>query len=154
VRDADAKIVREHIDAVDTALEQARAKWSGVVVGLSSLWGGTDNRQVLGAIEVMRRAWDTQKRRGVELTGKAETAETQQELDRWVDFANDLLKNLADTAQESEANHLGRVAIHVAAASVADVRAAAVSVWSARRWIVTGLVAASVVIVVVLVVRK
>lgn len=139
-----------HIQAVEKAMSEARAKWSGWSVSVGSYFG-TPQDQVLGALRSIEtlgvKPW---KARADKLTRTDQVG-----WDRWTKDGNDLLHNLATTAQDAETGTLGAIIAEPIRATAAQVSRgaarvatgtvqAAQSVWGARKLIVAGLGAVAV----------
>lgn len=130
------------VQAVDAAFDDAIGKWTGASVSLGAIFGITPQDQVLGALRQMktlgRDPWAARRDKLAENDAAGWA--------RWVQDGNDLLKNLADTAQDAQAASLTGIVVNTVVASASDVKQAAQSVWSAKWLIVTGIVAIAVIV--------
>lgn len=110
----------QRIRAVETALSDARAKWSGWSVSIGSYFGSPKD-QVLGAISQIESLgvapW---KARANKLA-----ATDQAGWDRWIRDGNDMLANLASTAQEASAATLQAITAETVKATAVTVARAA-----------------------------
>lgn len=136
--------VREQADeliaAVETAFDEAEGEWTGMGVSLGSLFGVGSQDQVLGAIRGMRsgpfEAWRNRI--------NSIAATNQAALTRWVQDGNDMLKNLADTAQDANTNSLPAIVAETATATAVDAAEGAAdagkALWNQRYFIVGAVV--------------
>jgi hypothetical protein len=140
-----AEQASDRVSAVDAAFEKAEGEWRGVGLSLGELIGVTPQSQVLSAIKQMRTLgrdpWSLRRNKLAE-SDKDGWA-------RWVQDGNDMLKNLASTAQEANSASIQGIVFDTVVTSAAEVKQAAKSVWSAKYLIVTGIVAVAVIAVMV-----
>src|SRR5689334_22263809 len=104
----------QRIQAVEAAFDAAEGEWTGVGVTLGSLFGVSPKQQVLGAIRSMRELgygpWSQRPRK---------LADTDQAgWNRWIADGNDMLRNLATTAQDADAASLDGILAATAVATV------------------------------------
>lgn len=130
------------IQKVDAAFEAAQGAWTGVGVSLGSLVGVTPQNQVLSAIRQMKSLGrDPWAARADKLAASDQDGWT-----RWVQDGNDLLHNLATTAQDAEYGSLPGIVAQTVTATKQDVQAVAKTAWSFR-WGFVALAAAAVLII-------
>jgi hypothetical protein len=130
------------VQKVDAAIEKAIGAWTGAGVGLSALVGISPQSQVLSAIRSMKTLGrDKWAARRDKIAPTDETAWSA-----WTKEGNDLLKNLADIAQDAEASSIPNIIWETTKASAGDVKEVAQSVWSAKWVIVAGLIAVAAII--------
>jgi hypothetical protein len=116
------------VQAVDKAFSDAIGAWSGVSATLGELVGITPQSQVLNAIRQMqtlgRDPWVARRDKLVD--------NDQAGWDAWIKDGNDLLHNLASTAQDADSATLTAVVAETVVATKQDVQVAAKSVWDAK----------------------
>jgi len=113
----------QRIQAVEDAFTHAEGAWSSATVSVTSFFGlSSAQSQVLGAIRSMRKlGFEPWQRRASTL------AESDQAgWDRWVKDGNDMLKNLADTAQDASTNELDVIIADTVVATAVEVKEDAV----------------------------
>jgi len=118
--------VTGHVRAVEGAIERARSKWHGLGVSFASWAGIGAADQVLGAIASIEKTVQTSwKTRGLALADSAKPDAAK--LATWVKDGNDILANLASTAQDARTNNLGAIMLDTATATAKDAATGAVS---------------------------
>jgi hypothetical protein len=123
----------QRIKAVEQAFDRAEGAWFGAGMSIGALFGlGASSDQVLGAIASMRRLglgpWSARARKLAPSDADG--------WKRWVQDGNDMLHNLATTAQEADAGTLDGILVDTVIATAVQVKddtvKAATAVWDAK----------------------
>ena len=117
--------IGDTIKAVDHAMVEAMAKWSGFAVSAGHFFGANSQDQVQGALKnIQSVGMESWEKRGHAIMSAANsnTPAYQKQLDAWVKEGNDLLKNIADIAQDAEFSKLSRIVTDTVRASGQDIQ--------------------------------
>lgn len=127
----------ERMKQVEAAFVRAEGAWESVGVSIGSLVGITPKNTVLGAIRQMRTLgyvrWAT---RAATLTDKDDKGWAT-----WVRDGNDMLKNLAEIAQDADVSSIDGIVMATVAQSAQDVKETAKAVWDFKWPIVAAVMA-------------
>lgn len=108
--------VARRIEVVHDALEHARAKWSSWFVGVSSFFGAAPKDQVLSALrQIEQLGVEPWSKRGMSLSPT-----DQAKLDAWTREGDDILTNIATTAEDAKTASITTIVADTVIATAKD----------------------------------